>query len=116
MSIRRTALALAALIAAGSLGACNSLSSAPGPTAAAALPAQPAVAPVADLAKGSGCGPTIAHTRAIVDSDVATENLNASVGKRFTADLDAAAAACAAGRSAEGMHLLAAAKSRYGYR
>ncbi|GEP08703.1 hypothetical protein [Methylobacterium gnaphalii] len=116
MSIRPTGLALAALIAVSSLGACNSVSSVPGPTAAAALPAEPAAAPVADLAKGSGCGPTIAHTRAIVDSDIATENLNASVGKRFAADLDGAAAACAAGRSAEGLRLLAAAKSRYGYR
>ncbi|GLS42388.1 hypothetical protein [Methylobacterium brachythecii] len=114
MSIRHSGLVLAALIAAGSLGACNSDSSVPGPTAAAALPAEAAA--VAALPSGSGCGPTIAHTQAIVSSDIATENLNASVGKRFTADLDAAASACAAGRSAEGMHLLAAAKSRYGYR
>lgn len=119
MSIRRLALAFAVFAAAGSLGACNSLSSIPGPTAVAALPAEPAApaaVALADLPKGSGCGPTIAHTQALVNSDVATENLNAAVGKRFSADLDGAAAACSAGKSAEGLRLLAAAKARYGYR
>ncbi|GEP01423.1 hypothetical protein [Methylobacterium haplocladii] len=116
MSIRNPGLALAALLAAASLGACNSLSSVPGPTAAAALPAEPAAPVVADLPKGSGCGPTIAHTQSLVASDIATENLNAAVGKRFSADLDAAATACSAGRSADGLRLLAAAKARYGYR
>ncbi|MET0259159.1 MAG: hypothetical protein ABW179_11340 [Methylobacterium sp.] len=115
MSIRNPGLALAALLAA-SLGACNGLSSVPGPTAAAALPPEPAAPVVAELPKGSGCGPTIAHTQSLVASDVATENLNTAVGQRFSADLDGAAAACAAGRSADGLRLLAAAKARYGYR
>jgi hypothetical protein len=113
MPIRHPGLAFAVLAAAVSLGACNSGPATPGPTAAASLPASPAVAA---LPPGSGCGPTVAHTQAIVASDIATENLNASVGKRFNADLDAAASACEAGRSAEGLHLLAAAKARYGYR
>lgn len=115
MPIRHSGLALAALLAAA-LGGCNSLSGVTGPTAAAALPPEPAAPAIAELPKGSGCGPTIAHTQAVVDSDVATENLNAAVGKRFSADLDAAASACAAGKSAEGIRLLAAAKARYGYR
>ncbi len=51
----------------------------------------------------------------MVDSDVATGNLNKPVGDRFGADLARAAAACAAGRDGEALSLLAAAKSRYGY-
>lgn len=113
MSILRSGLALALLLAAVPLGACNSGSSIPGPAATATLPSAPVVA---DLPKGSGCGPTVAHTQALVDSDVATENLDAAVGKRFSADLDTAAAACSDGRDAESRRLLAAAKSRYGYR
>ncbi|MCJ2018070.1 hypothetical protein MKK84_11625 [Methylobacterium sp. E-065] len=72
-------------------------------------------APMA-LPTGSGCGPEIARTKAIVDSDVATGNLNKPVGDHFNADLAQAAAACSAGKAGEALHLLAAAKSRYGYR
>ncbi len=68
------------------------------------------------LPTGSGCGPEIARTKAIVDSDVATGNLNKPVGDRFNADLAHAAAECSAGKSGEALHLLAAAKNRYGYR
>lgn len=91
------------------LSACQS--SAPPPVAPiAAAPA------IAALPTGSGCGPTIARTQAIVDGDVKTGDLSAAVGTRFGADLDKAAQACAAGREGEAMSLLAAAKTRYGYR
>ncbi|WP_279601332.1 hypothetical protein [Methylobacterium sp. E-045] len=97
-------------LAAG-LGACSS--SGPSPkTAMAPAAAAPALAP---LPAGSGCGPSIARTQAVVDSDVATGNLNAPVGARFSADLARASEACSAGREREAVGLLAAAKSRYGY-
>ncbi|WP_128563559.1 hypothetical protein [Methylobacterium crusticola] len=93
------------LLAAGLLGGCQ-----PGAPPAAA------VGPAAIAAPGTGgCGPAVARTQAIVDSDVATGNLNAPVGRRFSADLARASAACAAGRDGEGLGLLAAAKARYGY-
>ena len=100
-------LALAALLVAGALGGCQQKAAAP--AVAAATPA-PVVLP-----QGSGCGPAIGRTQAVVDSDVATGNLNKPVGDRFSADLAHASAACAAGRDGEALHLLAAAKSRYGY-
>ncbi|MEH3147889.1 MAG: hypothetical protein PGN34_21675 [Methylobacterium frigidaeris] len=106
----RHGLAALALALAAPLGACNS--KAP-PAPAAAVP--PAPGPVAALVPGGGCGPAIARTQAVVDSDVATGNLNAPVGKRFSADLAAASNACASGRDVEAMRLLAAAKARYGY-
>lgn len=80
--------------------------------------ASPTVAPapvVAAAPQGSGCGPAIARTQAVVESDVATGNLNKPVGDRFGADLRQAANACTAGREREALGLLAAAKTRYGY-
>ena len=92
------------------LSACQS--SAPPPVAAVAAPA----AAVAPLPTGTGCGPSVARTQAIVATDVKTGDLSAPVGTRFSADLSKAAGACAAGREGEAMSLLAAAKARYGYR
>jgi hypothetical protein len=99
-----------AALAVAALGACQQRA-----TPAVTEPSPVIPAPLA-LPAGSGCGPEIARTRAIVDSDVATGNLNKPVGDRFSADLAQAAAECAAGKSGEALHLLAAAKSRYGYR
>lgn len=93
------------------LSACQS--SAPPPVAAVAAAPAAALAP---LPPGSGCGPSVARTQAIVDTDVRTGDLDAPVGTRFSADLAKASQACAAGRDGEAMHLLAAAKARYGYR
>jgi hypothetical protein len=78
-------------------------------------PAAPQSAAIAPLPQGGGCGPAIARTQAVVDSDVATGNLNKPVGDRFGADLRRAAEACTAGRERDALGLLAAAKARYGY-
>ncbi|MCJ2013911.1 hypothetical protein [Methylobacterium sp. J-076] len=111
MAASRPSLVLlsAAALAATLLGACQP--KVREPMVAAGGPPPPPVLPA-----GSGCGPEIARTRAIVASDVATENLNKAVGDRFDADLARAADECAAGKSGEALHLLAAAKGRYGYR
>lgn len=107
MTFRKAGLGLASLLLTGTLGACNPSASSPPVAVAAASPAP--------LPSGTGCGPAIARTRAVVESDVATGNLNKPVGDRFEADLSAAAQACAAGRDREASGLLAAAKARYGY-
>ncbi|MHC2017676.1 hypothetical protein [Methylobacterium sp. CM6247] len=111
---RRAGLTLVTCLA-GALGACSA--SGPSPKAAVApiaatVAAAPALAP---SPTGSGCGPSIARTQAVVDSDVATGNLNPPVGARFSADLARASEACNAGRDREATALLAAAKARYGY-
>lgn len=110
VSPQRASLMLVIGLVAG-LGACTS--SGPSPRTAVAPVAAPVAA--APLPAGSGCGPSIARTQAVVDSDVATGNLNAPVGARFSSDLARAAEACTAGREREAIGLLAAAKSRYGY-
>lgn len=104
MTIRKAGLGLASLLA---LGACTPSASAPPVATVAAAPAP--------LLPSTGCGPAIARTQAVVESDVATGNLNKPVGERFQADLSVAAQACAAGRDRDALSLLAAAKSRYGY-
>lgn len=103
--IRLAALPAATLLAAALLAGCQQKAAAPSVAALA-----PPVLPL-----GAGCGPAIGRTQAVVDSDVATGNLNKPVGDRFSADLARASAACAAGRDGEALGLLAAAKSRYGY-
>ncbi|MCJ2106060.1 hypothetical protein MKK70_11875 [Methylobacterium sp. E-041] len=108
MPTKISGFSLAALLAAAALGGCQQKAAAPA-VAVAGAPA-PVVLP-----QGSGCGPAIGRTQTVVDSDVATGNLNKPVGDRFSADLAHASAACAAGRDGEALHLLAAAKSRYGY-
>jgi hypothetical protein len=108
VAVSRLCLVLATVAA---LGACQSKPAVREPMVAAGGPPPPPVLPT-----GTGCGPEIARTRAIVASDVATENLNKAVGDRFDADLARAAATCAAGREAEAHRELAAAKARYGYR
>ena len=108
MPSSRLGLSVTGLLLTG-LAACQSRTDTP--------PVPAAIAPVAaPLPTGTGCGPSVARTQAIVASDVATGNLDAPVGKRFGADLGVAADACAAGREAESLRLLAAAKARYGYR
>ncbi|KMO43474.1 hypothetical protein VQ02_00205 [Methylobacterium variabile] len=108
MSHLKPGLALVALLA---LAACQSKPAAPPAAAIGPVAGLPAAVPPG----GAGCGPAIARTQAVVDSDVATGNLNAPVGKRFSADLANASAACEAGRDGEALRLLAAAKARYGY-
>jgi hypothetical protein len=111
VSPHRASRALATLLALSLVGACKPNASAPSVVAAA-----PATVPAPAVPQGNGCGPTIARTQAVVDSDVATGNLNAPVGERFSADLRRAADVCQAGQEREALGLLAAAKARYGYR
>lgn len=106
MALSRVCLVL---LAAAAVSGCQS--KVREPVVAAGAPPAPPVLPT-----GTGCGPEIARTKAIVDSDLASGNLNQPVADRFHADLNRAAAACGAGHEAEARGLLAAAKARYGYR
>lgn len=94
------------------LGACNqtrSPSSALPPAASAGAP------PSAAQASAGGCSGAIARFRTVVDSDGQTGNVNASVYKRLTGEVDRAAATCAAGRDGEALRQLAGTRARFGY-
>lgn len=105
----RRACASATLLVAGlGLGAC---------TQSAGTASPPSLGPTAFSAPtGGGCAGEIARFRAVLKNDVDTGNVGQSVYNRATADLGRGDAACAAGRQGEALSVLAATKSRFGYR
>lgn len=71
--------------------------------------------PVAATASAGGCSGEIARFRAVIDSDNATGNVNASVYQRMAAEVDRAAAACAAGQEGAAVSAVRSTKARFGY-
>jgi hypothetical protein len=104
----------AAAFAAFSLVACNS-------TPPVAVAAGPAVAtrnttPAGfELPDGSGCSGAIRRYRAIMENDLAMGHVNQGVYSTIRGEIDAAAAACSAGRDAQAVALVRASKARHGY-
>ena len=104
--------ALAAL-AAFALAACTQTASAPTPPSGAV----PGLTPnTFSLPSGTGCAGEIARFKAVLKNDVDTGNVGQSVYNRASADLARGDASCAAGRDGEALSVLAATKSRFGYR
>jgi hypothetical protein len=71
------------------------------------------------LGCGSGsaaCAGALAEFEKVIKSDVATGNLNKGVHRRIVAELVGVQSSCAANREAEASRVLAAIKSRHGYR
>ncbi|KAA2235179.1 hypothetical protein [Salinarimonas soli] len=68
------------------------------------------------LPAGGGCSGDVAQFRAVIDNDLATGNVAQSVHGRVAREIDGAAAACSAGRSADASRMIAATKARFGYR
>ena len=87
---------------------CNARTAAP-PSAAA-----PPTANV-QLVQGPGCSATIGRYRAVAKSDADTGNVGPSVFAQIDREIAGAENACAAGRDAEALRLVAASKSRHGY-
>jgi hypothetical protein len=67
------------------------------------------------LPEGAGCSGEIARFRAVQDNDLATGHVNQSVYNRIKAEVDQAAAQCAAGADAGARASLAGTKRRFGY-
>jgi hypothetical protein len=99
-----------ALLLGLSVAACNQ-------TAAPPSPAAPGITPTSfRMPEGSGCAGEIGRFRAVAENDVRIGHLNRAVHERLSAEIDRAAASCSAGRDAEAVRMVAAVKSRYGYR
>jgi hypothetical protein len=98
------------------LSACNQ-SSAPPPTAVQARPQSGSLVTPSDfkLPEGQGCAGDIARFRAVQDNDLATGHVSQSVYDRIRAEIDQAAALCAAGNDAAARGALAGTKRRFGY-
>jgi hypothetical protein len=103
-----------ALAAAGLLvaAACTQTAAPPAP----ATPVSGVTPSGFALPAGSGCAGEVSRYRAVMDNDLATGHVNKAVHGRVTAEIDQAAATCGAGRDAEAVRMIAATKSRYGYR
>ncbi|MDF2116669.1 hypothetical protein PY365_13865 [Roseiarcaceae bacterium H3SJ34-1] len=67
------------------------------------------------MPEGSGCSGDVARWQAVQDNDLSTGNVNQSVYNQIKADIDRAAAACQAGRSAEASSIVRASRARHGY-
>jgi hypothetical protein len=63
----------------------------------------------------AGCTEAISRLQAVIDSDVATGNLDRAVYRRMNNDLRPVRAACAAGRNGEAETRLHGVRARYGY-
>ncbi|MCB5177187.1 hypothetical protein [Microvirga lenta] len=94
--------------AALSLAACNQTAP-PAPGSASVTPSS------FRMPEGTGCAGEVARYRAVMDNDLAMGHVNHSVYGRVSREIDQASSACAAGRDAEAIRMIRAAKSRYGY-
>jgi hypothetical protein len=68
------------------------------------------------LPGGAGCAGEVARYRAIIENDLATGHVNRRVYERVSTEIARTDATCAGGRDAEAIRMIAATKSRYGYR
>jgi hypothetical protein len=103
--------------AALSLAACNQTASAPPP---ATVQAQPQSASLVTptgfrLPEGQGCSGDVARFRAVQDNDLETGHVNRTVYNSIKAEIDQAAALCAAGNDGGSRAALSATKRKYGY-
>ncbi len=110
-----TRLAFPFILAVGAFGlsACNATDGAGmAPTTAVAT------APPSDfgLPPGAPCSGEIGRYDAVVKDDLRTGNVDQKVYDQIERELGRAAAACAAGKGGEAHSLVAASKSRHGYR
>ena len=104
------------LIAVLALALAGCTQTAGAPPASPPGSAAPGVTPATfRLPDGAGCAGEIARFRAVLDNDVAVGHLGRPVHARATADIDKAAASCAAGQDGVARTVLAGVRSRYGY-
>jgi hypothetical protein len=104
------------VLAALALSACNQSAPTPPPQPPQERTSASFVTPSGfRLPEGSGCSGDIARFRAVQDNDLATGHVNQSVYDRIKAEVDQAAAACAAGNDAGARGMLSATKRRFGY-
>jgi hypothetical protein len=67
------------------------------------------------LPSGEGCQGDVARFRAVMSNDYQTGNVNLSVYKSITSEIDQADHVCAAGDNARASAMIHATKSKFGY-
>lgn len=106
---------LAALAISLGLAACTQTSAPPAPTPVARSPGSGVTAPGFRLPEGTGCAAEIARFRSVMDNDLETGHVAASVHRQVVSEIDAASSVCSAGRDEEARGRLRATKLRFGY-
>ena len=109
----RFVLPLAALAACLALAGCNETNGDGMPPATAAATAPPSSF---GLPPGAPCSGEIGRYDAVVKDDLRTGNVEQNVYEQIQRELTRAVAACSAGKGGEAHALVAASKSRHGYR
>ena len=106
--------ALPAVVLFAALGACQTASAPPAPPPSLA---PPGVTPSTfRMPEGAGCAGEVARYRAVMDNDLAAGHTTAAVHGRVVGEINTASSACAAGRDAEAVRMIAATKTKFGYR
>ena len=112
----RLPAAFAAAVLSVSSTACTQTASPPSAPAVPAASTSGVTPSTFALPAGGGCSGEVSRYRAVMDNDLSTGHVAKAVHGRVSAEIDEAATACAAGRDAEAMRMIAATKARYGYR
>ena len=112
----RIFLPSAALLMALGLSACNTTpGSMQSPAQSEAARPRLVTDPNFRLPEGTSCTAAINRFRALIDSDLEVGHTIASVHKEMSAEIDQAAAACAAGNDAGARAQIAGSRRRHGY-
>jgi hypothetical protein len=67
------------------------------------------------LPQGEGCQGDVARFRGVMTNDYGTGNVNLSVYRQITAEIDQAAQVCASGDGARASAMIRATKAKFGY-
>jgi hypothetical protein len=107
----RILLTFAVLGLAAALGGCNETNGGSGPVVSAPI------GPTAyKLPPGAGCTGEINRYQEVLKADLESGNVAQSVYDAIQRDLTRAASACEAGREGEARSIIAATKSKHGYK
>ena len=110
---------LPAIVLALALAACVRQAPAPAPQAAASRPqgyASERYTPAGfALPGGEGCQGDVARFRAVMSNDYQTGNVNLSVYRRISAEIDEAGQACGAGDGAKASAMIRTTRAKFGY-
>ncbi|MFI5012236.1 MAG: hypothetical protein ACHQAY_07815 [Hyphomicrobiales bacterium] len=100
------------------LASCQQAAQAPAPQAASQPPgyATERYTPQGfALPGGEGCQGDVSRFRAVMSNDYQTGNVNLTVYKQITAEIDQADHVCASGSSAQASAMIRATKAKFGY-
>jgi hypothetical protein len=105
-----------------SLALVGCIQSAPAPAPAPQAAARPEgyatqryTPPSFALPGGEGCQGDVSRFRAVMGNDYQTGNVNLSVYRRISAEIDQADQACASGNAAQASAMIRATKAKFGY-